>query len=84
MRRALLLLLVVVSALAVVWTRHSSRSHFAQLQELQQRSDELSVEWGRLQIEQATWAEGHRVEVKATGELGLVKKRPEDVVVIVP
>ncbi len=84
MKRLFWLALVVLSALAVVSTRHSSRSHFTELQELQQRSDELSVEWGRLQLEQATWAEGHRIERQAKSQLGLVSKSPEDVVVIVP
>ncbi|MFK7955803.1 MAG: cell division protein FtsL [Lysobacterales bacterium] len=84
MKRFFWLAVLVLSALAVVATRHDSRSHFSQLQELQQQSDELSVEWGRLQLEQATWAEGHRIEQQARGQLGLVSKNPEDVVVIMP
>ena len=79
----LLGLLVVVTALGVVWSRHQSRKVFVDLQAQEQQRDELSVEWGRLQLEQATWAEAGRIEQLARGELGLVAKNPEQVVVIV-
>jgi cell division protein FtsL len=76
-------LLVVVTALGVVWSRHQSRTVFVDLQALEHERDELSVEWGRLQLEQATWAEAGRIEQLARGELGLVTKNPDQVVVIV-
>lgn len=79
----LLLLAVVATGLGLVLSRHASRGHFAQLQQLESRRDELSIEWGRLQLEQATWAEASRVEQHARDELGLVTKAPEQVVVVV-
>ena len=76
-------LLLVATALGVVWSRHQSRKVFVELQRLEYQRDELNVEWGRLQLEQATWAEAGRVEQLARGELGLVAKNPGQVMVIV-
>ncbi|MEM9532635.1 MAG: cell division protein FtsL [Pseudomonadota bacterium] len=84
MKRLFLYLLVITSALAVVWTRHESRSRFVELEALQREADELEVEWGRLQLEQATWAEGHRIEAKARETLDLTPRDPDEVVVILP
>ena len=78
-----LLLALVATALGVVLTRHASRNHFTSLQALEVRRDELNVEWGRLQLEQATWAEASRIEQAARNSLGLVDKQPEQVMVIV-
>ena len=76
-------LLLVATAFGVVWSRHQSRKVFVELQRLEYQRDELNVEWGRLQLEQATWAEAGRVEQLARGELGLVAKDPGQVMVIV-
>jgi len=79
----ILVLAVLGTGLGVVLTRHESRKTFVQLQALEARRDELDIEWGRLQLEQATWAETGRVERVARSELGLVAKEPEQVMVIV-
>jgi cell division protein FtsL len=76
-------LVLVATALGVVWSRHQSRKVFVELQVLEHQRDELNVEWGRLQLEQATWAEAGRVEQLARGELGLVAKDPGQIMVIV-
>lgn len=71
------------TALAVVWVRHESRSHFVELQQLNDTRDELNIEWGRLQLEQATWAEASRVERLAREELDMRVPTPDEVRVIV-
>lgn len=83
LKRLVLLLAVIATAMGVVLSRHAARGHFAELQRLETHRDALSVEWGRLQLEQATWAEASRVEQHARNELGLVTKAPEQVVVII-
>ena len=83
MKMLTLFVLVVATAIGVVLSRHQSRNYFSQLQRLEVRRDELNVQWGRLQLEQATWAEANRVEQHARDELGLVTKAPDQVVVIV-
>ncbi|ROR29677.1 cell division protein FtsL [Inmirania thermothiophila] len=75
---------VAASALAVVWSRHESRRLFAELQGLEQRRDALQVEWGRLQIEQATWAADGRIETIASGRLGMRLPAPDEIVIVRP
>jgi cell division protein FtsL len=60
---------VLVSALAVVYSKHQSRARFIELQLLEARRDELGIEWGRLQLEQSTWAAHGRIETIATERL---------------
>lgn len=78
---SLLLLLgaVLASAIAVVWTRHQSRSLFVQFSQLQSQRDELNIEYGRLELEQATWAEPRRIDSEARTKLGMFTPRPQDV-----
>ncbi len=68
----LLALAVVGSAIAVVVARHESRRSFTELEMLVAQRDELNIDWGRLQLEQATWADPNRIEKMALQDLGLV------------
>ena len=72
----------VVSALALVYTRHESRKLFVELEQLTVERDELNIEWGQLQIEQSTWATHARIENVATGELALTRPKVTDIYVI--
>lgn len=63
--------LLAASAIAVVYARHESRRLFVELSALDAERDELNIEFGRLQLEQATWADTHRIETLARTELGL-------------
>ena len=75
----ILLLAVLVSAIGVVWTRHESRVLFVELTRLQNQRDELNVEYGRLELEQATWAEPRRIDQEARSKLGMVTPKPQDI-----
>ena len=75
---ALLLVAAVASALGVVWTRHESRVLFVQLTQLQNQRDDLNIEYGRLELEQATYAEPRRIDDEARQKLGMVDPRPQD------
>ena len=66
-----LLLAVIASAVAIVRTHHERRSLFVELDEVDARRDRLQVEWGRLQIEQSTWAASDRIERIAAEKLNL-------------
>ena len=68
---SILLIAVVASAVAVVRTHHLRRSLFVELDQLDARRDRLQVEWGRLQIEQSTWAASDRIERTAAEKLNL-------------
>lgn len=78
LRTLLLLILLlgnVISGIAVVETRHRHRQQFVALSELEAERDELNIDYGRLQLEQATWADPHRIEQIARERLGM--KYPE-------
>ncbi|HEX5959656.1 MAG TPA: cell division protein FtsL [Rhodanobacteraceae bacterium] len=68
----ILLLAVVASGIAVVWARHQDRTAFVELSRLQNQRDALNVEFGRLELEQATWASPSRIEQVARGQLGMI------------
>ncbi len=59
----------------VVIARHETRRLFVELQELERMNDGLNEEWGRLQLEQSTWAINDRVESFARTKLDM--KMPE-------
>ncbi len=85
--RLLLTVLVVAnvaSALAVVQARHEHRQLFVQLNRLQATRDELNIEFGRLQLEQATWAESNRIDQVARDRLGMKFPEGAETVVIRP
>ena len=75
----LLLVAVLTSALGVVWTRHESRVLFVSLTALQNQRDELNIEFGKLELEQATKADPSRINAEAREKLGMVDPRPQDV-----
>jgi cell division protein FtsL len=80
----LLAVLVVISAIGVIEARHHHRQHFIQLTELESERDELNIEFGRLQLEQATWGDASRVEQIARDRLGMVSPAQDDIVVVGP
>lgn len=61
----------VFTGVGIVYSKHSLRKEFIELQKLQNQFDELQVEWGRLQLEQSTWLTHYRVEKLAREELGM-------------
>jgi len=70
---------VLASAVGVVWTRHESRVLFVELTRLQNQRDELNIEYGKLELEQATWAEPRRVDSEARQKLAMVNPKPQDI-----
>jgi cell division protein FtsL len=85
--RVLLVLLLaanVISAIAVVYARHEHRQLFVQLKRLQRDRDELNIDFGRLQLEQATWAEANRIDQVARNRLGMVFPEAGETVVVRP
>jgi len=62
-------LLVLGSALGVIYAKHEARIRFYELQKLTRERDDLDIEWGQLQLEQSTWATHGRVEQVARDEL---------------
>ena len=85
--RLLLTVLVVanlVAALAVVHTRHRHRVLFVELNQLDKARDELDIDFGRRQLEQATWSESNRIDQVARDRLGMKFPEGEETVVLRP
>lgn len=72
----------VLSAIALVYTKHESRKLFMELEGLTTQRDELNIEWGQLQIEQSTWAQHARIEQVATEDLSLMRPETTEIFVI--
>jgi cell division protein FtsL len=81
---AMLLLANVVTGIGVVYARHQHRQLFVQLSRAEQARDALNIEFGRLQLEQATWAESTRIEQVARQRLGLRAPEPGDIELVRP
>lgn len=72
----------VMSAMALIYTKHESRKQFVALEQLTSERDQLNIEWGQLQIEQSTWASHARIEKIATDELALTRPMANEIFVI--
>jgi cell division protein FtsL len=68
--------------MALVYTKHESRTLFVELEALTHDRDDLNIEWGQLQIEQSTWATHARIERVATDDLSLVRPEATEIYVI--
>jgi cell division protein FtsL len=79
-----LMSLVIASAIAVVYSKHENRKLFVELQGLKTQRDELEIEWGRLQLEQSTWATHGRIERLARERLQMRLPPPESSVLVRP
>jgi cell division protein FtsL len=79
-----LIVAVIATALAVVHSRHRHRELFIEATRLEKARDELNIEFGRLQLEQATWAEANRIDQVARDRLGMKFPEGNEIVVIRP
>jgi len=70
---ATLLVAIYISAINIVVAQHNARKYFVEIQELEKTRDILNEEWGKLQLEQSTWATDDRVEGLARTQLGMIE-----------
>ena len=78
----MLLLIIFVSAIAVVFVRSANRQSFLALQAATYERDKLSEEWGRLQLEHATWSLHDLIENEARQRLDMIAPDPREIVVL--
>ena len=73
MRRLNLLLIVVVlvSSIGVITSQHQARKRLQALEQERDRSHNLEVEFGQLQLEMSSWAAHTRIEKIAREKLGM-------------
>ena len=68
---------LILCALSVVTARHQARKLFIELQAEQAKARQLDIEWGRLQLEQSTWAMHARIEQVARQHLQMAVPEPK-------
>lgn len=81
---ALLIIVVLLSAIGLVYSKHQSRKLFVNLQQLKQQVIDLDTEWGQLQLEQSAWTDHGRIESIARDRLNMKHPQAEEVVFIKP
>jgi len=79
---SMLLLLVLLSALGVVYSSHLSRQLFSEQAVLLERSDQVQLEWAQLLLEQSAWSSPNRIERIAVDELEMVAPDAENIKLI--
>ncbi|MFT0851948.1 cell division protein FtsL [Achromobacter sp. F4_2707] len=72
-----LAVILMVSAISLVTARHQSRQLFVAVEQLEDRSRELDIEWRRLQLERAELARNARIDHIARSDLGMVTATPD-------
>ncbi|WP_411725530.1 cell division protein FtsL [Methyloglobulus sp.] len=79
-----LLVVLMVSALAVIYCKNYSRSIFIEIERHEQTLDQYEVKWGQIQLELSTLAIQNQVESIAKGRLKLVMPIRENIIYIKP
>jgi len=80
----ILLIITFVSAISVVYVKHYNRKLFVEVQQLEKQRDNMEVEWGKLQLEQNTWATHSRIERIAREKLQMITPDNRDIIYIKP
>ncbi|MEP5764450.1 MAG: cell division protein FtsL [Halieaceae bacterium] len=75
---------VLASTVSIIKTSHRCRQMYAQLQALESGQWDMQEQWGRLLLEQSTWAAHHRVERLARKELGMRLPEAAELQVVLP
>ena len=79
-----LLVMLMASALAVIYSKNYSRSIFIEIERHERALDQYEVEWGQMQLELSTLAEQNRVERIAKERLLLIMPPRESIIYIKP
>lgn len=77
-----LVLAVLLSSMAVIFSAYEYRLLFHQHQLLVQQRDDLQVEWGQLLLEQSAWAANNRVEIQARKRLNMLVPEPSVIEIV--
>jgi cell division protein FtsL len=75
---------LLLSALAVIYSKYYSRLIFIEIQKQERALDQYEVEWGQMQLELTMLAEQNRVELVARENLKLIMPLREKIIYIKP
>lgn len=73
---------ILLTAFGVVYMKDLNRRLFIQYQGLQQVQQQYETTWGKLLLEQSTWATQSRVQAIATQSFGMVTPTAKGIVVV--
>ncbi len=76
---AVLWVVALGCAAGAIYSKHRARELFVQLERLNNRRDNLEVEWGQLQLEQSAWSTHAFVERVASTKLKMATPPPKDI-----
>lgn len=80
----ILIVLILISSISVVYAKHGGRTEFVALQKLEKQRDHLNEEWGRLLLEESTWAGLGSIEKQASLRLNMIVPTSDMTVVVKP
>jgi len=78
----LLLVLLVVSAQAVIYESYQARGYINYLYQLEKDRNDMQVEWGQLLLEQSAWGSLSRVESTVTEQLNMFVPPAEQIILV--
>ena len=81
---SILIAMLLLSAIAVIYSKYQSRLLFIEVQKKEKQLDDYQVEWGRLQLELTTLTEETRIEIEARNRLMLTLPAQNKIVYIKP
>lgn len=79
---ALLIVLVIVTAVSVVINRHEARRLFVELQQLEKERDRLTAEWSRLKLEEGSLLNQVRIEKTARQTMNMRPPRQYEIRIV--
>ncbi|MDO9105668.1 MAG: cell division protein FtsL [Methylovulum sp.] len=79
-----LFVVLLVSALAVIYSKYYSRLVFIDIQQQEKALDQYEVEWGQMQLELTQLADQNKVERTALEQLKLVMPLREKTIYLKP
>ena len=74
--------MLLLTALAVIYSKYYSRLMFIEIQKQEKALDQYEIQWGQMQLELKMLAEQNRVELKAQEELKLMMPLREKIIYI--
>ena len=74
--------MLLLTALAVIYSKYYSRLMFIDIQKQEKALDQYEIQWGQMQLELKMLAEQNRVELKAQEELKLMMPLREKIIYI--
>ncbi len=79
---AVLAAAVTATGVMVIQAEHQARQLFVELESLNRERDRLQADWGRLQLEESTWATHGLIEAIARQRLNLRQVEANEIILV--